>query len=67
LREGKKNWEKCICSRGACIHASGSPFHLIDWQAFGSGTCVKPASFGLLCAWRKVLILRQQALFSTEC
>jgi hypothetical protein len=23
------------------------------------GTCVKPALFGLLCAWREVLILRQ--------
>jgi hypothetical protein len=26
---------------------------------FGSGTCFKLASFGLLCAWREVLILRQ--------
>jgi hypothetical protein len=26
-REGKKkNWEKCICSGGACIHAFGSSF-----------------------------------------
>jgi hypothetical protein len=25
----------------------------------GFGTCVKPALFGLLCAWREVLILRQ--------
>jgi hypothetical protein len=24
--------------------------------------CVKPASFGLLCAWREVLILRQQGV-----
>jgi hypothetical protein len=32
-----------------------------NWLArFGSGTCVKPASFGLMCAWREVLILRQQ-------
>jgi hypothetical protein len=26
LHQGKKNWEKCICSRGACIHAFGSSF-----------------------------------------
>jgi hypothetical protein len=26
LHRGKKNWEKCICSGGACIHAFGSSF-----------------------------------------
>jgi hypothetical protein len=26
LHQGKKNWEKCICSGGACIHAFGSSF-----------------------------------------
>jgi hypothetical protein len=26
LHQGKKNWEKCICSEGACIHAFGSSF-----------------------------------------
>jgi hypothetical protein len=26
LHQGKKNWEKCICSRGACIHAFGRSF-----------------------------------------
>jgi hypothetical protein len=34
----------------------------IDWHASDSATCVKPALFGLLCAWREVLILRQQDL-----
>jgi hypothetical protein len=34
-------------------------FRKIDWHASGFITCVKPASFGLLCAWRGVLILRQ--------
>jgi hypothetical protein len=24
--KGRKHWEKCICSGGACIHAFGSPF-----------------------------------------
>jgi hypothetical protein len=24
----RKNWEKCICSGGACINAFGSSFHL---------------------------------------
>jgi hypothetical protein len=24
----RKNWEKCICSGGACIHAFGSSFSL---------------------------------------
>jgi hypothetical protein len=24
--KGRKFWEKCICSRGACIHAFGSSF-----------------------------------------
>jgi hypothetical protein len=28
LHQGKKNWEKCICSGGACIHAFGSSFRL---------------------------------------
>jgi hypothetical protein len=35
-------------------------FRKIDWHASGSATCVNPALFGLLCAWREVLILRQQ-------
>jgi hypothetical protein len=35
-------------------------FRKIDWHALGFSTCVKPASFGLLCAWCEVLILRQQ-------
>jgi hypothetical protein len=26
LHQGKKKWEKCICSGGACIHAFGSSF-----------------------------------------
>jgi hypothetical protein len=26
LHQRKKNWEKCICSGGACIHAFGSSF-----------------------------------------
>jgi hypothetical protein len=26
LHQGKKNWEKLICSGGACIHAFGSSF-----------------------------------------
>jgi hypothetical protein len=26
LHQGKKNWERCISSRGACIHAFGSSF-----------------------------------------
>jgi hypothetical protein len=26
LHQGKKNWEKCICSGGACIHAFGKLF-----------------------------------------
>jgi hypothetical protein len=26
LHQGKENWEKCICSWGACIHAFGSSF-----------------------------------------
>jgi hypothetical protein len=26
LHQGKKNWEICICSGGACIHAFGSSF-----------------------------------------
>jgi hypothetical protein len=26
LHQGKKNWEKCICSGGACIHAFGCSF-----------------------------------------
>ena len=26
LHQGKKMWEKCICSGGACIHAFGSSF-----------------------------------------
>jgi hypothetical protein len=26
LHQGKKNWEKCICSGGACIHAFRSSF-----------------------------------------
>jgi hypothetical protein len=28
LHQGKKNWEKCICSGGACIRAVGSSFSL---------------------------------------
>jgi hypothetical protein len=32
----------------------------IDWLASGFFTCAKLASFGLLCAWREVLISRQQ-------
>jgi hypothetical protein len=28
--------------------------------------CVKPAWFGLLCAWREVLILHQQRWFTTR-
>jgi hypothetical protein len=24
LHQGKKNWEKCICLEGACIHAFGN-------------------------------------------
>jgi hypothetical protein len=39
-----------------------------NWLArFGSGTCFKPASFGLLCAWREVLILRQHFLCGFVC
>jgi hypothetical protein len=26
LHQGKKKWEKCICSGGACIHTFGSSF-----------------------------------------
>jgi hypothetical protein len=35
-------------------------FRKIDWHASGFITCVEPASFGLLCVWREVLILRQR-------
>jgi hypothetical protein len=28
LHQGKKNWEKCICSGGACIHAFRNSFSL---------------------------------------
>jgi hypothetical protein len=39
-------------------------FRKIDWHALDSATCVKPALFGLLCAWREVLILRQHLHFA---
>jgi hypothetical protein len=35
----------------------------IDWYASDSATRVKPALFGLLCAWREVLILRQHTFW----
>jgi hypothetical protein len=34
VHRGKKNWEKCICSGGACIHAFGSSFLLMVWSPF---------------------------------
>jgi hypothetical protein len=37
----------------------------LDWHALDSATCVKPAFFGLLCAWREVLILHQHNLDGT--
>jgi hypothetical protein len=38
----------------------------IDWHALDSATCVKPALFGLLCAWREVLILCQYTFWHTR-
>jgi hypothetical protein len=37
-----------------------------NWHASDSATCVKPAFFGLLCAWREVLILRQHTFWHAQ-
>jgi hypothetical protein len=38
-----------------------------NWLAhFGICSCVKPALFGLLCAWRRVRILRQQGWLASS-
>jgi hypothetical protein len=42
-------------------------FRKIDWHDSDLATCVKTALFGLLCAGREVLILRQQLVLFTCC
>jgi hypothetical protein len=38
LHQGKKLWEKCICSRGTCIHAFGSS--LFEKWICSGGACI---------------------------